>query len=1098
LGLAERLSAAVLYAAFAAALLALAHRWLLRLSRRAVWALALLPLCLPGPALVTGRTYAPIDLAYTGEPFKPYAAEYGIGGEHRGIFTDLYTAIVPWRQAVRYAVRQGEWPLWNPFILCGDPLAGSAQPAPYHPINALSLLLPLALAFTFGAAAQLFAAMLTAFLYLRDLGCREVAALLGAVGWALSSFAVFWLEWPLGAAVSLVPLVALGARRVARQPGWPAALLLAAALTLTVLAGHPESAAHVAAVGAVLGLAQTAAAPPRRWGAVAGWAAAAGGLALALSAVYLLPLLEALRQTLQWVLRQAAPTLAAAAPAAEAWRHLLASWVPSMAEEARGGAGAAARSAAPVLLPPRLSGYAGSVLWGPALYGLLRGPGRGRFLLAAVGAVGLCCGARMPWVYPLVGRLPLLSIAINERLVFAGAFATAALAALGVEAWLRQRDGRGADEADPGLALRPDSLGFAGACCAAALVFAGAAAWLVPLAAGAGFTDADLGRWARWSLVPLFAAALVAALAAWLEDGRGRAVASGASAAAARARRAGGWAAAALVAVLVVQRAGEMGSLYPTLPARAFYPRVAPLGALPRGSEEPWRAVGQDFQLIPNQGALYEIEDVRGYQAIFHRRFADLVPLWAQHVPSWYLAVHDLARPYLSLVNVRYAIVHRRREAPGWRVVARGPSSWLLENPRALPRAFVPRRVRLGVPPDQEVEEMAQETEFGRLAWIAPPAGDRGPPREERNGRGWVVATRRGLGFELTARMKQPGWAVITETAWAGWRARLDGREVPLGIGDHAFLALAIPEGWHEAELFYRPRSFELGLALSLAALVLIAAVSFARTRAAAPAAEPAVRRVGDRIAIAGDYQYRALHAGPAVQRFWHRAKLEEALALLRPAPGDRVLDAGCGSGLLAAMAAETPGTAVLGVDANPAAIEFASRTYARPNLAFRQALLDELDAAPGSFDKIACLEVIEHLARGQGDALLARFAELLAPGGRLVLTTPNRRSPWPLLEWLLDRLRLAPRMAGEQHEVLYDLDELRAAGEAAGLSLAEHRMVDTLAPWIAWWPGLAHRVHRAELRLIRRHGCVMVLAFDKPPATEPAPGGASGGGPRS
>jgi 2-polyprenyl-3-methyl-5-hydroxy-6-metoxy-1,4-benzoquinol methylase len=186
---------------------------------------------------------------------------------------------------------------------------------------------------------------------------------------------------------------------------------------------------------------------------------------------------------------------------------------------------------------------------------------------------------------------------------------------------------------------------------------------------------------------------------------------------------------------------------------------------------------------------------------------------------------------------------------------------------------------------------------------------------------------------------------------------------------------------------------------------------------------------------------------------------------------------------MLAAMAAAAPGTVVLGIDANPAALEFASRTFALPNLSFRQALVDDLDAPPGSFEKIACLEVIEHLARGQGATMLAELARLLVPGGRLVLTTPNRRSPWPLVEWLLDRFRLVPQLAGEQHQVLYDLDELRAMGERAGLPLAEHRMIDTIAPWLSWWPGLARLVHRAELRLVRRHGCVMVLALVKPPA---------------
>jgi 2-polyprenyl-3-methyl-5-hydroxy-6-metoxy-1,4-benzoquinol methylase len=1062
LGLAQQLSAAVLYAVFAAALLALAHRLVARVSWRAGLALALLPLCFTGWALLTGRIYAPVDLAYSGEPLAPHAAEYGIGDERKGVLTDIYSAILPWRQAVRYAWSHGEWPLWNPFILCGDPLSGSAQPAPYYPINALSLLLPFALAFTFGATAQILASALAAFLYLRDLECREVAAFLGAAGWAFSSFLAAWLEWPLGAAVSLTPLVVLGARRVVRQPGWPSALLLAFGLTLTIFAGHPESVIHVVAIGALFGIAEAVSVRRQDLPRIVGWTAAAGALALALSAIYLLPLVEVLQQTLQWLLRKGSTTISAALPAAEAWRRLAAVLLPSMVYDPQPGLSGPSGST-PYLISPLFSAYAGSVLWGPALYGLIRGHWRGRYLLAALGLVGMLAGAKMPWVYPFLGRLPLFSMAINERLVFVGAFATATLAALGMEAWLRSAEKGERPRASRGLAV---------ACAAAAVGYAVVLVPLFPHSAEAGYPELAMDRWLVWSLVPLLVVALMAGLTL-IPRLSGRA----------------GVLAAALVAVLAVQRAGEMGSFYPTVPARAFYPRVAPLDALPTDSEVPWRFVGQDFQMIPNQGTHYGIEDVRGYQAILHHRFAELVPLWAHPIPSWYLAVRKMNQSFLSLMNVRYAMTAGPRKVPGWKPVASGRSSKLWENPAVLPRAFVPRRVRLGVPSHQEVEEMRGVQDFRGLAWIVPPEGYEGPFREARNGPGWVDIRRRGLGFEMTAQMRRrAGWVVVTETAWKGWRARIDGREVPVGIGDHAFLAISVPKGQHKVELFYRPRSFEVGLGVSAASLILIAAVSLVRMRRKSePIQVSSDRRTGDRIAIPGEYQYRALHHGPAPQRFWHRAKLEEALALLRLAPGDRMLDAGCGSGILAAMAAMapiTPGTRVLGVDANPAAIEFGSRTFARPNLSFRLGLVDELDelnGPPGSFEKISFLEVIEHLSRAQGGTILAQFAHLLTPGGRLVLTTPNRRSPWPLIEWLLDRLRLVPQLSGEQHEVLYDLGELRAMGEAAGLVLAEHRMIDTVAPWLAWWPGLARLVHRAEVRLIRRHGCVMVLAFEKP-----------------
>ncbi len=813
MGIAAQFATAALYAALAAVLLALVHRKLVPLSRRAALALALLPLCFTGRALATGRVYAPIDLAYSSQPLASFAAEYGVDGKRRGILTDVYSANIPWRQAVRHAIGEGEWPLWNPFILCGDPLAGTAQPAPYYPINLLSLLLPVALGFTFGASAQLFAGALAAFLYLRDLGCRESAALFGAVGWTFASFNAFWLEWPLGAAVSLAPLVLFATRRLVARPGWPTAAFLAGALALVVLAGHPESAVHVVGLGAVVGIVETAVAPRRRWGPIAGWTLAAGALALAATAVYLLPVVEVLRQTVQWVLRQRSTNLSAAVPAAEAFRRLVASAVPPVLDLPRS-------DPAPPLYMPLASAYAGSVLWGPALYGLVRGPRRNRrdrLTLGAIGLVSLCAGARMPGIYPLIGRLPLFSASLNERLVFGGALATAFLAALGVDAWLQAAERGESRRAARELAL---------AVVVAAAVFGLAAARLVPTARAYGYAAPTLARWELWALAPL--AALFLALALPAAGGLPRS---------ARSARWLGWAAAALVALLAVQRTGEMGSFYPTVPAGAFYPRVPPVDALPPPSDEPWRLAGLDFQLIPNQSIFYGAEDARGYQALLHMRFAELLRLWADPLPSWFLAVRNLGRPYLSLVNVRYALTPRYAHPPGWRQVAKGPGARLWENPRALPRAFVPRQVRLAVPPDREVEEMAGETDFGARAWIAPPGGDGGPPREERNGRGWVIARRRGLGLVLTARMKQAGWAVVTETAWTGWRARLDGREVPLGVGDHAFLALAIPEGWHTAELFYRPRSFEIGLALSTVTLLLAAVASLARARRRGPVA---------------------------------------------------------------------------------------------------------------------------------------------------------------------------------------------------------------------------------------------------------------------
>jgi SAM-dependent methyltransferase len=116
----------------------------------------------------------------------------------------------------------------------------------------------------------------------------------------------------------------------------------------------------------------------------------------------------------------------------------------------------------------------------------------------------------------------------------------------------------------------------------------------------------------------------------------------------------------------------------------------------------------------------------------------------------------------------------------------------------------------------------------------------------------------------------------------------------------------------------------------------------------------------------------------------WHRY-----CVTLPTARGRRVLDAACGEGygswLLAREAAE-----VLGVDVDAAAIAHAQTRYAtRPNLRYLQASCAALPVAAGSIDLIVSFETIEHL-EGQ-EAMLDEFRRVLAPGGALIISSPNK-----------------------------------------------------------------------------------------------------------
>ena len=132
----------------------------------------------------------------------------------------------------------------------------------------------------------------------------------------------------------------------------------------------------------------------------------------------------------------------------------------------------------------------------------------------------------------------------------------------------------------------------------------------------------------------------------------------------------------------------------------------------------------------------------------------------------------------------------------------------------------------------------------------------------------------------------------------------------------------------------------------------------------------------------------RPLHELNPARLGYVRDRLAAGGSALR---GARVLDVGCGGGLLSeAMARE--GAHVTALDLSPDLVEIAKLHLLESGLRvdYRLQSVESLAAEmPGAFDAITCMEMLEHVP--DPGSVLAACATLLAPGGRLFVSTLNR-----------------------------------------------------------------------------------------------------------
>ena len=160
------------------------------------------------------------------------------------------------------------------------------------------------------------------------------------------------------------------------------------------------------------------------------------------------------------------------------------------------------------------------------------------------------------------------------------------------------------------------------------------------------------------------------------------------------------------------------------------------------------------------------------------------------------------------------------------------------------------------------------------------------------------------------------------------------------------------------------------------------------------------------------------------------------------PLDGKTALDVGCGAGLLTEPLARL-GAKVTGVDASPEVIAVAREHAATMGLEIDYRVAD-VAGLDGKFDLVTAMEVVEHVA--DPAAFVSALAKRLAPGGLLVMSTPNATALSRLMMIVVgEGLGQIPKGTHE-FEKFISPDRMKALFSEAGL-----KCVDVQG--IAWSP---------------------------------------------
>jgi len=734
-----------------------------------------------------GRVPFPQDLVLQFPPW--YGFERAGDLHHYADIGDLVTSFYPFRYLASGTLREGALPLWNPYILLGSPFLANSQSALFYPLNFVHYIFPLTLAWTIGILMRTFLSAVFTTLFVRSIGGSRTGAIMSGILFSACGFLMAWQGQALSDAAIWLPLICYSVKQMRDRLSAGSIALTSFAFAMPVLAGHPETAAHLTLTGTLLALMLWVSHMEpklKRFDVRFLFAfGAAGILAVGLSAIQWLPTLEWL-QHLGWAFQVSWPTLPQGRILGLISRDLMSS-----------------PNSAGIPIPEGAAYFAIVGLLAVAFAPLH--PAKRYFVFFALLAFcAFSIAYSLDPIHWLAGHVPVLKGLKNGRLILVGSFGLAILAGLGISVL---------DERVHLIRKRLATLLLAGT-------------FLVLLGMVYALRHQTTHRigflWRpSFSRALLIVGVLLLAirLYGFLRD------------------RSFGVAVCALAAFdLATCSFGVIGFGSP----REVFPS-APLFDFLKSHSDPGRAriIELGGTYASNFTIMYGLTSADGYEVSLQlpRMFAS--GLTEDRMDGLVFRQDDvlnLKDRRLDLMNVRY-IVHSP-VAAGYEQFAaqtRFPMVYktkdiaVFENKSSLPRAFAVAATGIEIIPDQNSQLLRlKDPNFDpekSVVLAERPDGSNEPSDSTTSplSINTVEITHSGTNdIDLSADVAVPSILVLSQAYYPGWKSIVDGKEVETLRANLALTGIYLPAGRHQVRFVFDPVSIKIGAALTVSSLLVL------------------------------------------------------------------------------------------------------------------------------------------------------------------------------------------------------------------------------------------------------------------------------------